>query len=89
MRVVRDPAEGEYEGHQAAVSALYPVFCEAIVGHRKDVVSSALALLLAEIVLLNVSEGDARNDAVKVAEAVQDNITRILLARAPIAGMMN
>jgi hypothetical protein len=74
---------------QDDVNRVYPLFCDAIVGVRKDATLTALSLLIAEICLLKVSESVARADATSVAASIQDNITRILLARAPVYGMMN
>jgi hypothetical protein len=74
--------------HLAAVSEMYPDLCVAVSGYRKDEVASALVMLLAEILLMGVSEKEGLHDAKLVMEALETNISKVALARAPV-GVMN
>ena len=67
------------------MSALYSSLCEAIFGHRKEVVASALTIVLAEVCILGVSEDVGLKDAGLVTSALNENIRKLAFARLEAA----
>lgn len=59
------------------VNDLVTVLWACAIGSRKDVTVSALALIQAHICLMGVTESQARADADKVSEAIQENIGKL------------
>ena len=71
---------------RAEAEELYPSVYSVMIGHQKSVCATVLAWILADICLMGVDEATARNDASLVSAALLDNIGKIALDRAPIAG---
>ena len=68
----------------AEMESLYLSLCEAIFGHRKEVVASALTILLAEVCILGVSEDVGLKDAGLVTSALNENIRKLAFARLEV-----
>ena len=73
----------------ASVNELYPAMVDTIIGYRKDVTASTVALLLAEICLLGVDEKQAIIDVDKVAATAREHVHSLALRDAPTQGRMN
>ena len=71
---------------RAEAEELYPAVYGLMIGHQKSVCATVLAWILADICLIGVDETTARHDASLVSSAVLENIGKIALDRAPIAG---
>jgi hypothetical protein len=59
------------------VNDLVTTLWACAIGSRKDVTVSALAIIQAHVCLMGVTETEARADADKVSEAIQENIGKL------------